>query len=86
MTIQNPQIKLTLFTFISCMVSQNTKLCQTLSQFMKNPMLQLGRDRLKLYLFDILCFSFFLNHTNNTWSFVDLKGLVEQDMQFFKKH
>ena len=86
MTIQNPQIELTLFTFISCMVSQNTKLCQTLSQSMKNPMLQLGRDRLKLYLFDILCFSFFLNPSSITWNFVDLRGLGEQDMQFKKKH
>ena len=75
--------KLDILHFHLLYESQNTKLCQTLSQSMKNPSLHLGRDRLKLYLFDILCFSFFLNHTNVTWNFVNLSILDEQEMEFF---
>ena len=80
-----PSNKLDILHFHLLYESQNTKLCQTLSQSMKNPSLHLGRNRLKLYLFDILCFSFFLNHTNVTWNFLDLSILDEQEMQFFIK-
>ena len=58
--------------------SQNTKLCQILSQSMKN-------HSLCFYgltsLFDILCLGFFLNNSNITWNYLDLGYLYGQEVQ-----
>ena len=59
--------------------SQNTKLCQILSQSMKNHSLCL--HRLRPSLFDILCLGFFLNNSNITWNYLDLGTLNGQKVQ-----
>ena len=51
--------------------SQNIKLCQILSQSMKNHSLCI--HRVKSSLFDILCLGFFLNNSKTTWNNLDLK-------------
>ena len=61
--------------------SQNTKLCQILSQSMKNHSLCL--DRIRLSLFNILCLGFFLNNSNIAWKFLDLGNLNGQRVQLF---
>ena len=58
--------------------SQNIKLCKLLSQSMKNHSLCL--HRVKSSLFDILCLGFFLNNSNITWNYLDLK-LKGQEVQ-----
>ena len=59
--------------------SQNIKLCQILSQSMKNHSLCLYRLRSSLY--DILCLGFFLNNSNITWNYLDLGTLYRQKIQ-----
>ena len=59
--------------------SQNIKLCQILSQSIKNHSLCL--HRVKSSLFDILCLGFFLNNCNITWNYLDLGCLHEQRVQ-----
>ena len=59
--------------------SQNTKLCQILSQSMKNHSLCL--HGLRSSLFDILCLGFFLNNSNITWNYLDLGHLNGQKVQ-----
>ena len=59
--------------------SQNTKLCQILSQSMKNHSLCL--HGLRSSLFDILCLGFFLNNSNITWKYLDLGHLNGQLVQ-----
>ena len=59
--------------------SQNTKLCQILSQSMKNHSLCLRR--LRLSLFDTLCLGFFFNSSSTTWNYLDLGYLNEQKVQ-----
>ena len=54
--------------------SQNTQLCSTLAQSMKNHSLCLRN--LRLSLFDILCVSYFLNNSNITWNHIDLGELM----------
>ena len=63
--------------------SQNTKLCEVLSQAMKNQSLCLYRNDFSL--FDILCLSYFLNHSNTTWNCLDLSTLSEQKLQLLTK-
>ena len=58
--------------------SQNIKLCQILSQSMRNHSLCL--HRIKSSLFDILCLGFFLNNSKTTWNYLDLK-LKGQEVQ-----
>ena len=59
--------------------SQNIKLCQTLSQSIKNHSLCLHRLRSSLY--DILCIGFFFNNSNITWNYLDLGDLNGQQVQ-----
>ena len=59
--------------------SQNTKLCQILSQSMKNHSLCLRRRRSSL--FDTLCLGFFLKNSNITWNYLDLGWLNGQQVQ-----
>ena len=59
--------------------SQNTKLCQILSQSIKNHSLCLHRLRSSLY--DILCLGFFFNNSNITWNYLDLGWLNGQKVQ-----
>ena len=59
--------------------SQNTKLCQILSQSMKNHSLCLCG--LRSSLFDTLCLGFFLNNSNTTWNYLDLGWLKERKVQ-----
>ena len=59
--------------------SQNIKLCQILSQSMKNHSLCL--HRLRSSLFDILCLGFFFNNSNITWNYLDLGTLYGQKVQ-----
>ena len=59
--------------------SQNTKLCQILSQSMKNHSLCL--QRLRSSLFDILCLGFFFKNSNTTWNYLDLGMLFGQQVQ-----
>ena len=59
--------------------SQNTKLCQRLSQSMKNHSLCLRRRRSSL--FNILCLGFFLNKSNTTWNYLNLRDLYGQEVQ-----
>ena len=60
--------------------SQNTKLCQTLSQSIKNYSLCFLRGNITS-LFDILCVGYFLNKSNTTWNCLDLCLLNGQDIQ-----
>ena len=55
--------------------SQNTKLCQSLSQTMKNRSLCFDAVSLSS-LFDVLCLSYFLKHSNTTWNSLDLGILL----------
>ena len=59
--------------------SQNTTLCQVLAQSMKNHSLCMYGVRLSL--FDILCFSYFLNNSNISWNHLDLFGPNDQELQ-----
>ena len=59
--------------------SQNTKLCSTVSQSMKNHSLSLRN--LRLSLFETLCVSYFLNNSNRTLNHLDLGMLDEQQVQ-----
>ena len=59
--------------------SQNTKLCQILSQSIKNHSLCLHRRRSSL--FDMLCIGFFFNNSNITWNYLDLGTLYGQEVQ-----
>ena len=59
--------------------SQNIKLCQILSQSIKNHSLCLCR--LRPSLFDILCLGFFLKNSNITWNYLDLGYLNGQKVQ-----
>ena len=59
--------------------SQNTKLCQILSQSMKNHSLCIRG--LRSSLFNILCLGFFLNNSNITWNYLDLGWLNGQQVQ-----
>ena len=61
--------------------SQNIKLCQILSQSMKNNSLCL--HRLRSSLFDILCLGFFFNNSNLTWNYLDLGLITGQQLQLF---
>ena len=61
--------------------SQNTKLCQTLSQSIKNHSLCFRRGNIRSSLFDILCVGYFLNNSNTTWNCLDLWWLNGQDIQ-----
>ena len=63
--------------------SQNTKLCEVLSQGMKNQSLCLHRNDFSL--FDILCLGYFLNHSNTVWNCLDLGSLSEQKLQLLTK-
>ena len=63
--------------------SQNKKLCEVLSQAMKNQSLCL--HKINLSLFDILCLSYFLNHSNTTWNYLDLGSLSGQKLQLLTK-
>ena len=63
--------------------SQNTKLCKVLSQAMKNQSLCL--HRIDLSLFDILCLSYFLKHSNARWNYLDLGSLSGQKLQLLTK-
>ena len=69
--------KLDLLLFHILYESQNTKLCEVLSQSMKKQSLCLkvfGENSL-LSLFDFLCFSHFLNKSNETWNYLDIGRL-----------
>ena len=61
--------------------SQNTKLCHTLAQSMKNQSLCLHRVDFTLTLFDLLCLSFFLNNSNVAWNYLDLEKRNGQEIQ-----
>ena len=63
--------------------SQNTKLCEVLSQAMKNQSLCL--HKIDLSLFDILCLSYFLKYSNTTWNYLDLGSLSGQKLQLLTK-
>ena len=63
--------------------SQNKKLCQVLSQSMKNQSLCLHNT--KLSLFDVLCLRFFLINSNTTWKYLDLGSLNGQSVQLLIK-
>ena len=63
--------------------SQNTKLCEVLSQGMKNQSLCLHRNDFSL--FDILCLGYFLNHSNTVWNCLDLSSLSGQKLQLLTK-
>ena len=60
--------------------SQNTILCQILSQSMKNHSLCFQRGNIRS-LFDLLCVGYFLNNSNTTWNCLDLWWLHGQDLQ-----
>ena len=60
--------------------SQNTKLCHTFSQSMKNQSLCL-REENRLSLFDVLCLGYFLKNSNTTWNYLDLGDIHEQSVQ-----
>ena len=59
--------------------SQNSILCQILSQSIKNYSLCLYRKTLSL--FDILCLGYFLNNSNITWNSLDLGSVNRQAIQ-----
>ena len=59
--------------------SQNSILCQILSQSIKNYSLCLNRKTLSL--FDILCLGYFLNNSNITWNSLDLGSVNGQAIQ-----
>ena len=58
--------------------SQNSKLCQLLSQNLKNQSLCLYR---RLTHFDILALCYFLGNTNISWNYLDLGELNRQAVQ-----
>ena len=60
--------------------SQNTKLCHTFSQSMKNLSLCL-HEEYRLSLFDVLCLGYFLKNSNTTWNYLDLGDIHEQSVQ-----
>ena len=65
--------------------SQNTQLCEGLSQSMKKQSLCLkvyGED-LCLSLFDFLCFSHFLNKSNETWNYLDMGRIRHEAINIF---
>ena len=57
--------------------SQNTELCHTFSQSMKNQSLCLHEEN-RLSLFDVLCLGYFLKNSNTTWNYLDLGDIHEQ--------
>ena len=59
--------------------SQNTKLCEVLSQAIKDHSLCLYRVRLSL--FDNLCLNYFLNNSNTTWCYLDLRDVNGQEVE-----
>ena len=59
--------------------SQNSILCQILSQSIKNYSLCLHEKTLSL--FDILCLGYFLNNSNITWNSLDLGSVKGQAIQ-----
>ena len=61
--------------------SQNSKLCQILSQSMKNH--SLCFHRLRSSLFNILCLGFFFNNSNIAWNYLDVADLNRQQVQLF---
>ena len=63
--------------------SQNTKLCEVFSKAMKNQSLCL--HRIDLSLFDVLCLSYFLKHSNTTWNYLDLRTLSGQQLELITK-
>ena len=63
--------------------SQNTILCHTLAQSMKNQSLCLHRYDVTLTLFDLLCLSFFINNSNIAWNYLDLGKQNGQEIQLF---
>ena len=58
--------------------SQNSKLCQLLSQNLKNQSLCLYR---RLTHFDVLALCYFLGNTNISWNYLDLGELNGQAVQ-----
>ena len=78
-----PSDKLDVFLLHLLFESQNTKLCEVLSQAMKNQSLCL--HRIDFSLFDILCLSYFLKHSNTTWNYLDLGSLSGQKLQLLTK-
>ena len=62
--------------------SQNSILCQILSQSIKNYSLCLNVKTLSL--FDILCLAYFLNNSNITWNSLDLGSVNEQAIQLLQ--
>ena len=75
--------KLDILLFHILYESQNKKICQVLSQSMKNQSLCLHNT--KLSLFDMLCLSFFLINSNTTWKYLDLGSLNGQSVQLLIK-
>lgn len=61
--------------------SQNSSLCEILAESIKDNPLCLRRVRLSL--FDMLCFCYFLKNSNATWNHLDLWVLTEQKLQIF---
>uniref|UniRef100_A0A1X7TML8 NACHT domain-containing protein n=1 Tax=Amphimedon queenslandica TaxID=400682 RepID=A0A1X7TML8_AMPQE len=61
--------------------SQNTTLCQILSQSINNHSLCLDRESLSL--FDWLCLSYCINNSNTTWNHLDLGGVSNQSLSVF---
>ena len=61
--------------------SQNTTLCQVLSQSIKNHSLCLGR--VSLSWFDWLCLSYCINNSNTTWNQLHLYRVSNQSLSVF---
>ena len=59
--------------------SQNTKLCEILSEAIKDHSLCLYRVRISL--FDNLCLNYFLNNSKTTWSCLDLRDVNGQEVE-----
>ena len=75
--------KLDILLFHLLYESQNEKLCQILSQSMKDQSLCL--HNIKISLFDMLCVRFFLINSNITWKYLDLGSLYGQTVQLLTK-
>ena len=78
-------IKLDILLFHLLHESQNTKLCEVLSQSMKKQSmcLKVRGENLLLPMFDFLCFSQFLNKSNETWNYLDMGRIRHEAVKLF---